>query len=111
MYEIFIKLAQQKGVTAYKISKATGISQQTFTDWKNGRSTPKQDKLQKIAEYFDVSLEYLMTGKESEHKAPVTDDDVKLALFGGDGEVTDAMWEEALFAVELIKQRHKKKKE
>ena len=111
MYSVFVQLLQLKNVTAYKVCKATGIASATISDWKNGKSTPKQDKLQKIAEYFDVSLEYLMTGKESEHKAPATDDDVKLALFGGDGDVTDAMWEEALFAVELIKQRHKKKKE
>lgn len=64
MYEIFMKLLEKHGVTAYRISKATGIASSTFTDWKNGRSTPKQDKLQKIADYFGVSIEYLMTGKE-----------------------------------------------
>lgn len=64
MYEIFVKLLEQHGVTAYKVSKGTGIAGSTFTDWKNGRSTPKQDKLQKIADYFGVSIEYLMTGQE-----------------------------------------------
>ena len=64
MYEIFVKLLEKYGVTAYKVSKATGIAGSTFTDWKTGRSTPKQDKLQKIADYFGVSLDYLMTGKE-----------------------------------------------
>lgn len=64
MYEIFVKLLEKHGVTAYKVSKATGIAGSTFTDWKNGRSTPKQDKLQKIADFFNVSIEYLMTGKE-----------------------------------------------
>lgn len=64
MYEIFLKLLDEKGVTAYKVGKETGIASSTFTDWKNGRSVPKQEKLQKIADYFGVSLEYLMTGKE-----------------------------------------------
>lgn len=64
MYEIFLKLLEEKGVSAYKVGKATGIAGSTFTDWKTGRSAPKQDKLQKIADYFGVSLEYLMTGKE-----------------------------------------------
>lgn len=68
MYEIFVKLLDERGVTAYKVSKATGIAGSTFTDWKNGRSTPKQDKLQKIADYFGVSIEYLMTGKEDTAK-------------------------------------------
>lgn len=64
MYEIFVKLLEKYGVTAYKVSKATGIAGSTFSDWKSGRSTPKQDKLQKIADYFGVTVDYLMTGKE-----------------------------------------------
>lgn len=66
MYEVFEQLLQNFGVTAYKVSKETGIPQSTLSDWKRGRSIPKQDKLQKIADYFNVSLEYLMTGEEKE---------------------------------------------
>lgn len=65
MYEIFNNLCKKKGVTAYRIGKETGIATSTFTDWKKGRSTPKQDKLKKIADYFGVTVEYLMTGEES----------------------------------------------
>lgn len=67
MYEIFRDLCQSKGVTPYRISKATGIGQSTFSDWKNKGVTPKADKMAKIAEYFGVSMEYLMTGKESSY--------------------------------------------
>lgn len=72
MYEIFVKLLEKYGVTAYKVSKATGIGGSTFTDWKNGRSVPKQDKLQKIADYFGVTIDYLMTGKEEPEKKEIT---------------------------------------
>lgn len=72
MYEIFERLLKEKGVTAYRVSKETGIGASTFTDWKNGRSTPKQEKLQKIADYFGVTLDYLMVGKESEEKSELT---------------------------------------
>ena len=69
MYEIFERLLKEKGVTAYRVSKETGIGASTFTDWKNGRSTPKQEKLQKIADYFGVTVDYLMTGQEdASHK-------------------------------------------
>lgn len=64
MYEIFEQLLQKHGVSSYRISKETGIAQSVLSAWKNGVSTPKQDKMQKIADYFGVSLEYLMTGKE-----------------------------------------------
>lgn len=67
MYEIFSKLLQAHGITPYKVSKETGVSQSTLSDWKRGISTPKQDKLQKIADYLGVSLDYLMTGEEKEN--------------------------------------------
>lgn len=70
MYEIFSELLQKHGVTPYKVSKETGVSQSTLSDWKRGVSTPKQDKLKKIADYFGVSLEYLMTGKAETEKEP-----------------------------------------
>lgn len=72
MYEIFEQLLSKYGVTAYKVAKETGITTATLTNWKQGKYTPKQDKLQKIADYFGVSLEYLMTGKEDavKEKAP-----------------------------------------
>lgn len=66
MYEIFSELLQKYGVTPYKVSKETGVSQSTLSDWKRGISTPKPDKLQKIADYFGVSLTYLLTGNTSE---------------------------------------------
>lgn len=72
MYEIFVKLLEKYGVTAYKVSKATGIGGSTFTDWKNGRSVPKQDKLQKIADYFGVTVDYLITGVEEPQQKEIT---------------------------------------
>lgn len=66
MYSIFEELLQKHGVSTYKVSKETGIAQSVFSSWKNGISTPKQDKMQKIADYFNVSVEYLTTGKEKE---------------------------------------------
>ena len=71
MYEIFADLLKQHGITAYRVAKDTGITTATLTDWKKGRSTPKADKLQKIAAYFGVSVDYLL-GKEKE---PATDSD------------------------------------
>lgn len=65
MYEIFLKLLEEHHVTAYKVGKETGIGASTFSDWKSGRSQPKKDKLQKIADYFNVSIDFLLTGKES----------------------------------------------
>ena len=78
MYERFVQLLQDYGITAYKLSKDTGIPQSTFSDWKKGKSTPKLDKLQKIADYFNVPLDYL-TGNDNimveAHNEPIYLDD------------------------------------
>lgn len=64
MYEIYCKLRDERKVKDADVVKETGITKSTFSDWKNGRSKPKQEKLQKIADYFGVTVDYLMTGKE-----------------------------------------------
>ena len=76
MYEIFEKLLEQYGVTTYQVAKATGISTASFSGWKQGKWNFKQDKLQKIADYFGVTVDYLMTGKNDkpeEKKNPYSD--------------------------------------
>ena len=70
MYEIFEQLLQKYGVSAYKVAKATGVTQSTLSDWKRGRSTPKSENMKKLADYFGVSIDYLMTGKEETEKEP-----------------------------------------
>lgn len=68
MYEIFVQLLDRTGKKASDVAKATGIPSSTFSDWKKGKSSPKAEKLQKIADYFGVSVDYLMTGKEEPDK-------------------------------------------
>lgn len=64
MYNYLENLLVANDVTAYAVAKSTGIPVSTFYDWKAGRSIPKADKLQKIADYFNVSMEELMTGEQ-----------------------------------------------
>lgn len=68
MYEIFAQLLEKYNVTPYKVSKETGVAQTTLSDWKRGRSTPKSDNMKKIADYFGVTVDYLMTGKNEQPK-------------------------------------------
>lgn len=69
MYDTFEKLLKSKGLTASKVSQNTGIATSTFTDWKKGRYTPKADKMQKIADFLGVSVDYLITGKDTEKES------------------------------------------
>lgn len=59
MYDRFLELLNEKGVKVSDVSKATGIRQGVFSDWKSGRYKPKHDKMMLIAAYFCVAVEYL----------------------------------------------------
>ena len=65
MYSKFAKLLQENEITAYRVGKDTNIPTSTLSDWKTGRSQPKLDKLQKIADYFNVPITYFI---EEEHE-------------------------------------------
>lgn len=64
-YDRIYEIMKEKELTAYRVSKDTGISQASLADWRKGRSKPKIDKLQKLSEYFGVSISYL-TGESDE---------------------------------------------
>lgn len=57
MYSTFATLLEEKGARVIDVSKATGIHSAVFSEWKKGKSTPKIDKLKKIATYFGVDID------------------------------------------------------
>lgn len=61
MYQKYVELKNALNVTDYAVSKATGISTATLTNWKYGRYNPKVDKLKILADYFGVSIEYFLS--------------------------------------------------
>ena len=71
MYEIYQRLLDEKGLKNSDVSRATGISNMTLSDWKRGVSKPKSDKMKKIADFLGVSVEYLETGKYINFETPV----------------------------------------
>lgn len=73
MYKVFETLLSTHGVSAYQVAKATGISTGSLSDWKKGRSSPKADKLQKIADYFGVTVDYLLGNEQKEKPAAKSD--------------------------------------
>lgn len=64
MYERYVELRNQKGVSDYRVAKDTGIPKSTFSDWKSGRSKPKIAKLKILAGYFDVAVDELISSSE-----------------------------------------------
>lgn len=60
MWERVEQLMNEYGVKMSELARGCGISYSTLTDWKSGRYIPKLDKIEKIADYFYVSPNYIM---------------------------------------------------
>ena len=64
VYERIENLRKAEGISQGKLEKELGFSNGSISKWKT--SMPTTDRLQKIADRYNVSLEYLMTGEEKE---------------------------------------------
>lgn len=58
-------LMTEKGISAKQLSSETGISTGNISDWKSGRSMPTANKLDTLANYLNVSVDYLLDRKNN----------------------------------------------
>lgn len=77
-FERYKELCSKKGESPTKAAANNGIGASTVTAWKSG-SFPKGETLYKLANYFGVSTDYLLTGEEPTYTAYRTaDDDIEI---------------------------------
>jgi len=133
LYKRIEELCKENNVTITTMCKDSGASRASLSDLKMGRKQKlSADTLSKIAKYFSVSVDYLLgnvsdpffhldnkrileeiNSYENEtKKAPakcgkreVTDEDIQFALFGGNDEITEKMYDEVKKFAAYIKQR------
>jgi len=76
-----LKLLDEKGVKGTEFCEGTGIKQSTFATWKQKERDPQTEYLVKIAQFLNVSLDFLLTGKEKENKSMFfTEDEIALIM-------------------------------
>ena len=116
LYEHIVQLGQEKGFkTITALCREAGVPRATMTELKMGRSKDlSKPNAQKFAETLGVSLDVIY-GEQKKAPAPegersVSDDDIKFALFGGDGDITDEMYEEVKRFAKLVKLREEAEK-
>ena len=63
------ELRKKKGISQKEFSKKHNIPLRTLQSWENGESQFKADRGQQLAEYFDVSLNYLLGFEDEPHKS------------------------------------------
>lgn len=107
-YDVYIELCHNNGKSPSAVAQELGINKSNVSNWKNNGYTPRGAVLNKIAEYFGVSVDYLL-GKEQKEtpteSVSINDEDIKFALSGGEGVITDEQYEEVKKFVQFIKER------
>lgn len=108
-YDVYCELCKDHGLTPSGAAKEIGFSKGTVSTWKNRGTTPASELLNKIAEFFNVSTDYLLekedvadeidTPSTEESNKPVhhdlNPDEIKFALFGTT-EITDGVMEDVM---------------
>lgn len=111
-YDIYCDLCQEHGLTPSGAAAKIGFNRASVTMWKNTGNAPKQELLIRVAEYFGVSVDYLL-GKE---KAPtqagertVDLSEVDFAFYGGYKELDEHDQETIRDMVRVMRERRVKK--
>lgn len=104
------ELRRKHKLTQVQFAKIFNISSGTIAMWETNKRTPDAEMLIEIANYFNVSLDYLLDNKkkiaETENN---TKDDLKFALFG-DMKVDDEVLDEVRHYAKIAKQMREEKK-
>ena len=102
------ELCAERGTTPTGVCKEIGLATGSPPAWKRG-AIPTPMVREKLARFFGVEPEYFVTETKN---APGTgaDDELKFALFGGGGEITDEMFEEVRRFAAYVRAREENKK-
>ena len=105
-YNRFVQLCQRDGISPSKAASLIGFNRSSVSMWKAQGYTPRKEILVKIANHFNVSVDYLLGGEDENKEI----DNVKFALWGGDAEIVDdEMLEDVKdFAKMLIEKKKRK---
>jgi HTH-type transcriptional regulator, competence development regulator len=66
--ETIAKLRKEKGLSQYELADRLGFSRGKLSNYEQGSRQPDYDTLKKIADYFDVTIDYLL-GREEKVKS------------------------------------------
>lgn len=76
LYENIYALCKERGITPGGLCGELGFRRSVLSDLKNGRKKSLDTTtLMKIAEYFNVSVDYLLTGEETKKAPDLTEKD------------------------------------
>ena len=107
-------LRKSMGLTQTELGDKVGVKKNAVSKWECGRVEDiPTSTIKALAALFGVPASYLIDDEKApagDGKRSVSDDEIKFALFGGSGEITDEMYDEVKRFAAYIKQREADKK-
>jgi transcriptional regulator with XRE-family HTH domain len=76
-----IALRESRNITRTKIYKYIAVTRQTYNAYETGKASPSLEKLVKIAEFYNVSLDYLVGRSPLEWDSTITYQQIDLAKY------------------------------
>lgn len=98
-------LLKEKQITPAKMAQDLGFSSGLFSQWKKRTQKPSTEKLQKIAEYLEVSVDFLL-GREHH---PLELSGIRSALYQETADLSDEILEKILEFTRFTKEQEKSK--
>ncbi|TPG68928.1 XRE family transcriptional regulator [Brevibacillus laterosporus] len=114
--EILAKLRTTKKITQADLAKKLGIARTTYAGYENGSRKPDPDTLQKLADVFEVSVDYLLGRTDNPtniNKSGYHDDDLCAGLafsHGGKEKLTEEEEDYLRVSLEIFRKMKEKKK-
>lgn len=71
-------IMKEQRVSQQEICQYLNLTKQTFSDWKSGKSESYLKYLPQIAEYLDVSVDYLLGKTPSPERENIPEDEKRL---------------------------------
>lgn len=103
-------LCRERGVTNRELAAYLGIKGNVISEWFGRRCRSFVKYTHAIAAFFDLPVEVIQGGAlpaSTKKQARDLDRELKVALFGGEGEVTEEMWEEVKSFAAYVKAKHR----
>lgn len=73
-------LRKKAKLTQKQIAEALNIKQPTYAQWENGRTKPKGETLEKFADFFNVSTDYLLGKTDIKNSSDIDEDALEQSL-------------------------------
>lgn len=109
-------LREEQGFQSQQaLADALGVAQSTVANWECGRREPNYETTRKLADFFQVTVDYLMGRSDDPRGGAVSDGALRAALWGGDVDLSEAemdeLWEDVQEYARYKAQQYKRRRQ